>query len=142
LFISAPYLKLLLLFHCMSYANNLNRTSLYRKGLTSGAGTTNPSWVHSRFSVGFLLLLFCIVFCRSLFVLFSFRNCIVCPSIYDFWLHFWFKHRLPKSQTLSATVQRHLYEYTVTNIRLYFKSEYKTYYPNINCEYYVGQSRV
>jgi hypothetical protein len=31
LFISAPYLKLLLLllFHCMSYANNLNRTSLY-----------------------------------------------------------------------------------------------------------------
>lgn len=29
-FISAPYLKLLLLFHCMSlYANNLNRTSLY-----------------------------------------------------------------------------------------------------------------
>ena len=31
LFISAPYLQLLLLllFHCMSYANNLNRTSLY-----------------------------------------------------------------------------------------------------------------
>jgi hypothetical protein len=81
--------------YCIFIKMSLNSS---RKGFTSGAGTTNPSWVHSRFSVGFLLLLFCIVFCRSLFVLFSFGNCIVCPSIYGFWLHFWYKHRLPKSR--------------------------------------------
>ena len=32
-------------------------------------------------------LVFCVVFCRKLsFCLFSFGDCIVCPSIYGFWL--------------------------------------------------------
>ena len=36
-------------------------------------------------------LVLCVIFCRSLFVLFSFRHCIVCPSsIYGFWLPVWY----------------------------------------------------
>ena len=36
-------------------------------------------------------LVFCVMFCRSLFVLFSFGKCNVCPSsIYSFWLPLWY----------------------------------------------------
>ena len=38
-------------------------------------------------------LSFYVVFCRSLFVvlsLFSFGHCVVCPSIYSFWLPLWY----------------------------------------------------
>ena len=41
-------------------------------------------------------LIFCVMFCRWLFVLcpFSFSHCIVCPSIYCFWLpHCYFQTR-------------------------------------------------
>jgi hypothetical protein len=37
-------------------------------------------------------LVFCVVFCRPLFVfllLFSFLRCVVCPSVYVFWLPLW-----------------------------------------------------
>ena len=46
------------------------------------------AWSHPEFSgirVTRSLVLY-VVFCRSLFVLFSFDNCIVFPSIYSFWL--------------------------------------------------------
>jgi hypothetical protein len=33
---------------------------------------------------------FCVVFCRSLFVLLSFGNCSVCPNIYIFSLPLWY----------------------------------------------------
>ena len=36
-------------------------------------------------------LIFCVVFCRSLFVCFTLDHCIVCPSShYDFWLRLWY----------------------------------------------------
>jgi hypothetical protein len=35
-------------------------------------------------------LVFCVMFCRSLFVLFLFGSCFVCPSIYGFWLPLWY----------------------------------------------------
>ena len=44
-------------------------------------------WVHHRFLVEFLSLVFCEVFCRSLCVLISFGHCTVCSfSTYGFWL--------------------------------------------------------
>jgi hypothetical protein len=57
-------------------------------GATCGAVTANPCEVHeftptfsgvrvSRSSV------FCITFCRSLFVLFLFGHCVVCPTTYS-----------------------------------------------------------
>ena len=39
----------------------------------------------------------CVMFCRSLFVLFllfSFGHCAVCPSIYGFWLSLWYPQTL------------------------------------------------
>jgi len=43
--------------------------------------------VHPCFSGVAKSLVFCVVFCRSLsFRHYSFGHCIVCPSIYDFWL--------------------------------------------------------
>ena len=54
----------------------------------------SPFLSSSRFLVGFVLLIFlffCVMFCRSLFVLFSFDHCVVCPfSIYVFWLPLWY----------------------------------------------------
>ena len=40
-------------------------------------------------------LLFCVMFCTSLFVLFLFGHCIVCPSIYGFWLPIWYLQTVP-----------------------------------------------
>jgi len=58
--------------------------------------TEYPSRGHE-FTSGFsgvrvaLSLVFCVMFCRSLFVLFSCGHCIVCPSsIYGFWLPLWY----------------------------------------------------
>jgi hypothetical protein len=49
------------------------------------------TWVNPRLIVGFVFidsLVFCVIFCRSLFVLLSFFFVIVCSSlIYGFWLH-------------------------------------------------------
>ena len=43
-----------------------------------------------------LSLFFCVVFCRSLFVLFRLviHDCDVCPSIYGFWLPIWYLQTL------------------------------------------------
>ena len=64
-------------------------------GTTSGAGTANPSgapeftpsfWCCSCYSI----FSFICMFCRSLFVLFSFTHYVVCSSlIYRFWLLLW-----------------------------------------------------
>ena len=67
--------------------------------VTSGAGTTCFSRV-AEFTTVFcgnrvaLSLVFCVVICRLLFVLFcplSFVHCIICSSSnYDFWLLLWY----------------------------------------------------
>jgi hypothetical protein len=54
-------------------------------GATGGAGATYPSGapVFTPILRGVRVarsLVVCVMFCRSLFVLFSFRHCIVCPS--------------------------------------------------------------
>ena len=46
--------------------------------LTCGAGTANPSKSNSRVRVA-RILVFCVMFCRSLFVPFSVGHFIVCP---------------------------------------------------------------
>jgi hypothetical protein len=53
------------------------------------------TWVHHQFLVGFILLdllfsvLFFVDFCLS-FCSFSFGHCVICPSIYGFWLPIWY----------------------------------------------------
>ena len=72
--------------------NKINTTDV-----TNRAGTTYPS-VAPKFDIGFSgargtqSLVFCLVFCSSLFVLcpFPLGHCIVCPSIYGFWLPLWY----------------------------------------------------
>ena len=63
---------------------------------------TNPSGAHE-FTPGFYCgscysIFSCMcMFCRSLFVLctFSFGHCVVCSSIYGFWLPLWYLQTLP-----------------------------------------------
>ena len=61
------------------------------------AETAYTSGVHSRFFCGIRVarsLVFCVVFCRSLFVLLSFFcHCVVSPSI-EFWEPLWYLHTL------------------------------------------------
>ena len=55
------------------------------------------TWLHHRYLVGFVSLVFCAVFCGSLFVILSYFCwlCIVCPSsMYAFWLCLWHPHIL------------------------------------------------
>ena len=69
---------------CVAFSNNIT-------GATSGSGTGNPSEApecphpHPRLSVIRVAqtLVFCVVFCRPLFVLlsFSFGHCNGCPCI-------------------------------------------------------------
>ena len=48
-------------------------------------------------------LVFCVVFCSSLFVLLSVYHCVVCPSIYGFWLPLCiFKHFLVTISRMQA----------------------------------------
>jgi cadmium resistance protein CadD (predicted permease) len=62
---------------------------------TRGAGTLYPSGAHEfvpvfrgvRVARSFV---FCVVFCRSLFVLFSFDQCIVCASSINGVLSLWY----------------------------------------------------
>ena len=35
-------------------------------------------------------LIFCVMFCRSLFVIFLFSHCIICTLIYGLWLPLWY----------------------------------------------------
>jgi len=62
-------------------------------GATSGAGIAYPSGAHEFIPVfsGVRVtrsLLFCVIFCRSLFVPCP-LSWVVCPSIYGFWLPLW-----------------------------------------------------
>ena len=59
-------------------------------------------------------LVFCVVFCRSLFVLclltiasfLLFGHCVVCPSICEFWLPLWYiKTPLPYSKHTIMRIQ-------------------------------------
>ena len=70
----------------------------YMTGATSGAGTTY-SFRSTEFTPGFKwgscqsIFRFLCMFGRSLFVplyLFSFGHCVVCSSIYEFWLPLWY----------------------------------------------------
>ena len=54
---------------------------------SSGAPEFTPSFCGVRFAQS---LVFCVVFCRSLFVVVIFYHCIACPSIYGFWLPLWY----------------------------------------------------
>ena len=59
-------------------------------GITFPSGALDPPGFYLVSAVQSLV--FCVVFCRSLFIIFSFSfgNCIVCPSsIYGFWFAVW-----------------------------------------------------
>ena len=77
----------------MTYRRVCNKRNT--TGATSGAGTAYlPEHMISLpvFSGVCVArsLVFCVVFCRSLsFCPFSFGYCMVCPSIYGFWLSLW-----------------------------------------------------
>ena len=54
-------------------------------GVTSGSEMAKPSSPAFSVFFSFSILVICVVFCRSLFVLFSFfGHCIACSSINDF----------------------------------------------------------
>ena len=63
-------------------------------GVTCGTGSaTLPEFTTGFREVCVLVLIFCVMCCRSLFVALSFSNdhCIVCTSsVYDFWLLLWY----------------------------------------------------
>ena len=67
---------------------------------TSGAGTASSpfwnTWVHLQILAGFVLLdLLCNVYVLSIVACpFSFDHCVVCPSIYGFWLPLWYLQTL------------------------------------------------
>jgi len=79
------------MWYFLSFIWLLNHKSLVEQELL-----TLPE--HLRSSPGFsgvsvaLSLGFCVVFCTSLLVHcpFSFGHFVVCPSIYGFWLSFWY----------------------------------------------------
>jgi len=84
-------------------------------GASSGAWTAYPSQTSEStpsFS-GYCAtrpLVFCTVFCRSLFVLFYFAHCIVCSSIYGFWLSLCFFFKLFLwNRELSFGALKHLF---------------------------------
>jgi hypothetical protein len=53
-------------------------------------------------------LVFCVVFCSSLFVLLSVYHCVVCPSIYGFWLPLCiFKHFLVTISSMQGVNHPH-----------------------------------
>jgi len=78
--------------------------------VTSETGTANPSTAHEIILVFSWVrvtqsLVFCVMFCRSLFVLLSFsiRHCFVCSSLtYEFWLPLWYLQTLLTLCTLNV----------------------------------------
>ena len=69
-------------------------------GVTCGAGTAHhsgaPEFTHGFQSCScYSIFNFMCMFCRSLFVFFSFVHCVVCSSsIYGFWLSLWYLQAL------------------------------------------------
>ena len=79
-----PVLSPIIAYHRVyNRSNTTDATCEAGTAYPSGAPESTPVLCGVRVSRH---LIFCVVFCASLFVLFSFGNCIVCPSIYDFWL--------------------------------------------------------
>ena len=68
-------------------------------GVTCGAGTANPSGAHEC-TPGFCgvrvprSLVLCVVDRCLSFCYFSFGHCIICPSIYRFWVTLWYLQTL------------------------------------------------
>ena len=95
--------------------------SLCTTSAISGAGTAYPSGspacipCFSGVRVA-LSLAFCAMFCRSLFVFFSFGYCMVCLSlIYGFWLPLWY---LQTFTTWSRIYNRYAHILVLDNERL------------------------
>jgi hypothetical protein len=85
-----------------------------RMGATSGAGTVSltvfiPVFIGVRVAQFFV---FCVMFCRSLFVLFSFDHSVAWPySIYGLWLLLWYLQTLLIKRNLNKDGQQfHLYQ--------------------------------
>ena len=75
----------------------------------------SPFLSSPRFLVGFVLLnffVFCVMFCRSLFVLFSFDHSVVWPSsIYRLWLPLWYLQTLLTKRNINKDGQQfHQYQ--------------------------------
>jgi hypothetical protein len=81
----------------MTYHRVCNKSNT--TGVTCGAGTGYPSGIPDSIP-GFIRVLvsrslvFCVVFCRSLFAFcpFSLDHCIVCPPCYDFYTPLWYMY--------------------------------------------------
>jgi hypothetical protein len=63
-------------------------------------------------------VVFCVVFGRSLFVLFSFGHCVVCSEIYVFWLPLWYLQTLLTIDSRPASSISAIYR-TITSSILY-----------------------
>jgi len=70
--------------------HNCKINKLFNNGATSGAGTVYPPGAPEFTPVISVLCValffYCVVFCRSLFVLFYFGHCVVGPSLDGFCL--------------------------------------------------------
>ena len=98
------------------------------QGATSGGGTFYPSWAHAftssfcRIYVAQVYLYFCVVFCRSLFVLLSpfvchsMRRKYACTNWWDLWFNYGRKPLL-----FSMSKQELSYEY-IKYINVSYKS--------------------
>ena len=53
-------------------------------------------------------LVFCVVYCRSLFVHLFFGHCVVCPSIYGSWLPLWYLRFTAADYPFDTLDLRHL----------------------------------
>ena len=75
--------------------NKSNTTdSRYRAGTTYPSGAPEVTPIYSGYRVARSLVI-CVVFCRTLFVLFSFGHCVVCPFAFcSFWLPNWYLQTL------------------------------------------------
>jgi len=64
---------------------------------------------------------FCVVFCRSLFVSWLFGQCVVCPSIYGFWLPLWYLQTLLTLQQPSSIWKNPFFAFVVLFLRYNIK---------------------
>ena len=75
--------------------NKSNTTGTrYNAGTTYPSGAPEVTPIYSGYRVARSLII-CVVFCRTLFVLFSFGHCVVCPFTFcSFWLPNWYLQTL------------------------------------------------
>jgi hypothetical protein len=76
-------------------------------------------------------LVFCVMFYRSLFApfcAFSFGHCVVCPSIYDFWLPIWYLQTfLITCRIFLSSHSKHHYDAGFINIWIMYYIIYLRY---------------